>query len=425
MACRFTKIVFCILVIPAYFAAEQYILCPKFSFKSRHLPVTDSLFNPYQGISLSDPLLINFHGHTNAWNGLTNGKSTVDKARKRYDSLGYDYLFLSQYQKINKNDIRKYGFSVYEHGFNCTKTHQLIIGSKAVCWRDYFFPQTLDQKQHILNLLSADTGAVVVLNHPGIRNAYSVPDLKDLYKYNMIECLRPGASFTQYWDTALSNQHWVSVMGNDDFHNIYKDEELGNCLNLIFEQSGNIGLIPSRLKTGACAAVQMNHPKSTTLANRAVKIKRLRGLLKQLKLSGNKLITSTNEPVNLVWRGRKGIVHTAMHVMNDKWNYPKTEPYIRLELETIDSIRIFFNPVHYLDKSSSRTIIDETTMKYLTKKDNGAFPDGSLLLISTILFIWWKIFPKKRKHFHDQRLLPRLSSVNSHSQGLRFTFRKQ
>lgn len=358
-----------------------------------------TLNNPYQNVDFSKPEIANFHGHSKAWGGLTNGKHTQAFASKRYDSLGYTLTYLSQYHKIEKPVRAENQFSVYEHGINIKKTHQLILGNKAVVWKDYLLPQNRHQKQHILNLLARDTNNIVVLNHPGIRGGYTLDDMKYLQNYDMIEVLRPNSNFIAYWDTALSYGHPVSIMGNDDFHNVANNKEVGNCLTLVYTSSEKKrnGVLLS-LKKRRTAAVQLSQNSNSNLSERAAKINRLHKLIQRISLAKDTIITAVNEPMQITWKGHIGSIKTVKEKTIDTLIFPATESYVRLEFTTHDSIVIFFNPIIRTrnDKIPSR----ESLASMYTKKDNTSLAiltSSPFMLLTTLLLILWKSILKKKE----------------------------
>jgi hypothetical protein len=169
---------------------NQYFFSPKFSFETPHPFSGKSFYNPYDSIHENDWVQCNFHAHTNAWKSFTNGTGTAADIYKIYDSLHYPVHCISDYQKINTDFINTPGYiPAYEHGYNVMKTHQLVLGSRKVAWLDYIFPQTLSNKQDILNHLAADPNNVVIINHPGVQYGYFVSDFKWLTNYNCMEVL--------------------------------------------------------------------------------------------------------------------------------------------------------------------------------------------------------------------------------------------
>jgi len=357
------------------------------------------LNNPYQNVDFNKTEIVNFHGHTKAWGGLTNGKYTQALASERYDSLGYTLTYLSQYHKIEKPERVENEFSVYEHGINVKKTHQLILGNKDVVWKDYLLPQNRHQKQHILNLLAWDTNNIVVLNHPGIRGGYTLDDMKYLQNYDMIEVLRPNGNFMAYLDTALSYGHPVSMMANDDFHNVANDKEIGNCLTIVYtaNEKKRYSVLLS-LKKRRTAAVQLNQNPNSNLSERAAKISRLHKLIQRISLAKDTIIIAVNEPMQMTWKGHIGCIKTVKEKAIDTLIFPDTESYVRLELTTHDSIVIFFNPIIRTrdDKIPSRASLAST----YTKKDNTSLAiliSSPFMLLTTLLLFLVKSLLKKKE----------------------------
>jgi hypothetical protein len=358
-----------------------------------------TLSNPYENVDFSRPEIANFHGHTKAWGGLTNGKYTEAFANKRYDSLGYTLNYLSQYHKIEKTVGAKNEFSVYEHGINIKKTHQLILGNKAVVWKDYLLPQNRHQKQHILNLLAKDTSNIVVINHPGIRGGYTLDDIKYLQNYDMIEVLRPNGNFMAYWDTALSYGHPISIMANDDFHNVANNKEVGNCLTLVYtlNEMKRTSVLLS-LKKRRTAAVQLNQNPNSNLKERAAKISRVHKLIQCISLAKDTITMAVNEPMQIAWKGHTGSIKTVKDKTIDKLIFPPTESYVRIELTTHDSIVIFFNPIIRTknNKIPSRAALAAT----FTKKDKtylATIITSPFMLLTMLILFFWKFLSKKKQ----------------------------
>ena len=359
----------------------------------------NTLSNPYENVDFSKPEIVNFHGHTKAWGGLTNGKYTQAFASKRYDSLGYTLTYISQYHKIEKPVKAENEFSVYEHGINVKKTHQLILGNRDVVWKDYLLPQNRHQKKHILNLLASDTNNIVVLNHPGIRGGYTLDDMKYLQNYDMIEVLRPNGNFMAYLDTALSYGHPVSIMANDDFHNVANNKEVGNCLTIVYtsNEKKRYSVLLS-MKKRRTAAVQLNQNLNSNLKERAAKISRMQKLIQSISLAKDTITIAVNEPMQITWKGQAGSIKTVKNKTVDKLIFPATETYVRLELTTHDNIVIFLNPIIRTesDKIPSRATLAST----YTKKDKiflATLINNPYMLLTTLILLFWKSLFKKKE----------------------------
>lgn len=182
-----------LLIFPgllAWLLIDQYIICPGYRFESPGPFKGDTFYNPYQHFNPEEWTLTNMHAHTNSWFGMTNGKGDAKEVFEAYDSMGYGFHLISEYQKISDygKDAPNY-ITAYEHGINIPKGHQLVIGSKQATWKDYFFPHTLANRQHMLDILTEDTGNVVVMNHPAMRTGYEPTDMKFLYNYDCMEVI--------------------------------------------------------------------------------------------------------------------------------------------------------------------------------------------------------------------------------------------
>src|SRR5688500_9235929 len=130
----------------------QYFLSKHYTYKSQKPFSGDSLYNPYKNLGMSWQKA-NFHAHSRAWMGLTNGHFTPDSVYGKYVELGYSVPIVSNYHLLsdlpNKNASNY--IPVYEHGYNRRKTHQLAIGATKVTFYDLPLYQSLDNKQFVLD----------------------------------------------------------------------------------------------------------------------------------------------------------------------------------------------------------------------------------------------------------------------------------
>src|SRR5882672_8005021 len=184
-----------LLTLIIWLIVDQYFFCPYYSFPNPVAFEGKQLYNPYRDIDSGSWYKCNFHAHTNAWAGMTNGEASTADVWNNYDSLGYSVHCISDYQKIDRSfsDQKNY-VPAYEHGYNCRKTHQLVLGDKHIKWQDFFFPQTLSNKQSIINTLKQNDSDVVILNHPQLKNGYSCKDVLYLANYQCMEVLNPSVN---------------------------------------------------------------------------------------------------------------------------------------------------------------------------------------------------------------------------------------
>ena len=143
------------------------IFRPSYSFDEPKPFQGTYLHNPYQNMNPNNWIRANFHAHTRQYGGLTNGRlNTNVMVDSVYSILGFDYIGISDYNKINYYDSANQIFvPTYEHGYGIFKIHQLCIGAKKVRRLDYFAFQNLSMKQHTLNRLAKQT-RLAIPAHP-------------------------------------------------------------------------------------------------------------------------------------------------------------------------------------------------------------------------------------------------------------------
>ncbi len=337
---RLLFVLFCSLIILVII--NQYFFCPRFSFKNSTPFSGKSFYNPYDSINEINWIKCNFHAHTNAWHGFTNGKGMAADIYHAYDSMGYAVHCVSDYQKINIDFINTPGFiPVYEHGYNIFKTHQLVLGSNKVLRLDYLFPQSLSNKQNILNHLSADPGNVVIINHPGDDYGYSVSDFKYLINYNCIEVLSRFAFSMPHWDSALSNGHPVFIVGNDDVHDIFLKETLGVMCTWVNVPTVNETAVLNALKTGRSYGMIIG--KSNRVLPR----------LKHFEVTNDTISIDMSEPAKqITFTGQNGkVLANYRNTASSKYIIKPGDHYIRTTIEYEEGLKLFLNPVFRYDKA--------------------------------------------------------------------------
>ncbi|MBC8172873.1 MAG: hypothetical protein H7X71_03110 [Chitinophagales bacterium] len=177
-------------------------------------------YNPYEKIT-HPPLKANFHAHSIAWSGMTNGKDEPEDIIKTYQAHGYDVISISNYHTIYENRQDPYFIPAYEHGYNMQKTHYNVLGADKVSFFDYPFFQTASHKQQVIYTLQ-NHAEILVINHPSVRNGFSLSDMEKLQNYQLIEVWNPFGRSEEHWDKALSAGHPVFLLANDDSHTLKK-----------------------------------------------------------------------------------------------------------------------------------------------------------------------------------------------------------
>lgn len=339
---------FILLMIISGLALNQYFFSPQITFANWYPFSGSKWYNPYANTYPSSWIKCNFHAHTNAWNGLTNGRGNAPDVRKAYDLFNYGIHGVSEYQKIDTNFKHNARYiSAYEHGFNISKTHQLVLGAKHVEWLDFIYPQSLSNKQWILHKLSKDDKSVIFLNHPLIRNGYTAKDLAYLSNYHCIEVLNSKCQSFEYWDAALSAGKAVFIAGNDDTHNITNLQSIGrNCTWVNVENVTSENIL-SALREGKGYGMVTGEIPGEIPADRMHRMRHNLPMLERLELQDHTLKLKINRKAREIsfigqnGKSMKSVTDTAMASYIIKNN----DTYIRTNILFDNGTAIYLNPV--------------------------------------------------------------------------------
>ncbi len=336
---RLLLVIFISLVL--WIVINQYLFCPSFSFKSPQPFSGASFYNPYDSINPHDWKKCNFHAHTNAWHGMTHGRGTAKDVYRVYDSMSYAVHCVSDYQSINKTYANSPGYiPAYEHGYNTGKTHQLVLGSEEVKWIDYFLPQSLNNKQDVLNHLVGSEN-VVVVNHPSAFYGYNASDFRYLTNYNCMEVLSPYAISMACWDTALSNGNPVFIVGNDDEHNIFSKNSVARMCTCVNASSIDQKTVLNALKKGESYGM--------ILGNCGKRFP----VLNSLKLKGDTIVVEMSDPADQIsFIGQNGkFLAKNKNTLSSRYIIKPEDRYIRTVIDYGSATSIFLNPVFRYNKA--------------------------------------------------------------------------
>jgi hypothetical protein len=214
-------------------------------------------YNPYGALQAAPArwLQANFHAHSHAWGGVTEGDQSPAAVVRAYRAMGYDVIALSNYHTLPTRADSTV-FPVYEHGWNVAKSHRLVIGARDVSWRDYPLGQHVQHQQDLLTRLRAD-GAVVAIAHPAMRNGHPVSVFRELAGYDALEVLNhflPPAE--AHWDAALSSGRAVWILANDDTHDIRGTGETGVHWTLVHAPSAAVSDVTNAIRAGRTIGVR-------------------------------------------------------------------------------------------------------------------------------------------------------------------------
>jgi hypothetical protein len=334
----------------------QYFFSLKYDFPPTK-PFSGSFFyNPYQRIKPDQWRKANFHAHTRQWGGLTNGRKTNAKlVDSLYSYLGYDIFSVSDYQRINLELKNKPNYiPVYEHGYLPTKNHQLVLNGSDVSWSNFLLPQTIHNKQEIINQLNKDTLSLIAIAHPRLTESYQAEDFNLLTNYDLIEVLNHYRFSFAHWDSALSTGHAAFILANDDAHDLNDIYEGGRCCTFINAPLQKDSIL-SALKNGCAygADVYMHDNESY---EQKKKIFQQLPYIQKVSVRGDTLFVRLSVMAeSFKFIGQHGNIRK---VENNKieasYALKNNDTYIRTEITLADKTVLYLNPVFRYDGISIR-----------------------------------------------------------------------
>lgn len=330
-----------------------YLWAPVYNF-NQPVPFSGSkIFNPYASMDSLNWRKANFHMHSRMAGGVTDGRMNTSQAIfKMYQRLGYDVFSISDYMRINKYKQAKQTYiPAYEHGYGIWKNHQLCIGSHGVSFLDYPFGQTLNDKQHVIDVLKKKND-IVAIAHPEFRKGYSPNDFRYLRNYDLLEALNHYRFSLLQWDAALSSGYPAYIIASDDAHDITKPGEVGRCVTFINAPSTKRSDIISNLKAGNAYGVSVGRYENETIDSIVSSAKSI-PKLQNIKVSNDSLFVSVSAKaaafrfISLDGKLRA----TVKNSKNAVYPISKSDPYIRTEIlfegrHGTDSVTIYLNPVY-------------------------------------------------------------------------------
>ncbi len=341
------KIILYLFITLAGLLILHYLMCPHFEFAAPEPFSGTRLYNPYQNI---DSLLWrkgNFQVQSRAWGGVTDGrKNSNELIYNVYEQLGYDIIAISDYQKINTFGADRPGYvPVYEHGWGVEKNHHVLIGAKKVVWNDYPLFQNLHHKQHILNQL-ARSSELVYIAHPNFTKDYPAEEMKWLSNYTGIEVLNGFRQSVAHWDTALSAGRYVTILANDDAHDVSNPDEIGQFCTFIQAPNKTSGEIITSLKRGRSYGAAIPRPLGETMEQKALRHKDLPAL-KKAALTGDTLVIEMDSSASRIrFIGQGGTLRSAYeNVSRATYVFANEDTYIRTEITYSDGTTLYLNPV--------------------------------------------------------------------------------
>lgn len=244
-----------LLALPLALIAFPYAFSPIYTFPPPHPFSGARWYNPYDAAPGATWHPANFHAHSIAWRGLTNGHQPPAEVRDAYRRMGAHVAGIANYHTVDSTAVDSTFIPTYEYGYSVAKTHRLALGARAINWLDFPLGQTVHHKQLILDRMRPVT-ALTVINHPVMRHGHTVDDLRRLGNYDLVEAMSSYGDSPAEWDAALSTGHAAWTIGSDDNHDITRTDLLGRVWTMVLAASTRSDTVIAALKAGRQFAVR-------------------------------------------------------------------------------------------------------------------------------------------------------------------------
>lgn len=374
----------------------HYLMCPVYEFNDLPPFTGNRIYNPYQEIDSAVWQKGNFQVQSKAWGGITDGrKNSNEQIFEVYRQLGYNIITISDYQKINAFGSGQPGYiPVYEHGYGIEKNHHVLVGARKVVWNDYPLFQNLHHKQHILNLLR-NTSELVYIAHPNFTRDYPPEEMKWLSNYDGIEVLNGFRKSVAHWDTALSSGRYVTILANDDAHDVSNPDEIGQYCTFIHSPNGSGIEVVNALKKGQAYGAEIPRPLGQSMEQKALRHKHLPNLGSATLYGDTLVVVMDSTAAEIRFIGQNGqVVSRQSDTAAAHYVITPADTYIRAEIGYPDGTTYYLNPVARYRENLPGNTPSFTVNKNKTRLLRGLTWAGLIGL--WILFRTWQIRRKKR-----------------------------
>jgi hypothetical protein len=366
------------------------IITPVYNFPPTKPFSGDKIWNPYDNLEIDQWKKANFQVQSRAWGGITDGRNnTFDKVWKKYDELNYDFIGISDYQKINTVAKDSSGYiPIYEHGYNFWKTHQVNIGAKEVLWLDFPFFQTTNQKQFLINLQRGKTD-ILALAHPAFSlEGYSHSDLEKLTNYDLLEALNMQIFSLSHWDAALSAGRISYILANDDVHDIDDAFWYGRVATMVNTNSLKKSTLINALKEGKSYGLTPYTPNFDTHDKKIKRVKSIPYLLGVDVKTDTLIVVGSKGVKKIHFFGQNGTLKKTLENSDTGIYIIKEEDsYIRAIIDYGRDEKLYLNPVFRYSGEKPKNVPPATINWIKTSF-------SSLIFLIIFIFITFLIFRK-------------------------------
>jgi len=316
-----------LLLVLTFIFIMQYMKIEIF-FRDTNVPFAgDQFYNPYDGFNPS-ALRANFHAHSKAHDEY----NTAEKVYNHYKEEGYDLISLSDYQKITTDNTSDNYISVYEHGYNANKSHQLVLNGNRATFFDFSIVQNFHTRQQVINKLKQNSG-YIALAHPGLFNAYKTDDMNYLKGYDFIEVFNNYKLSPEIWDAALTSGYPAWLLANDDCHDITRQNIPFCNWNRIGAESNSREDVLDALKRGCHYGYRNTDHIETNFLDSCI-------------VEGSEMkVWFRNRADRIVFRADNGEVRKIEKDQDfASYTIAGNDSYVRVEAETGNGL-LYLNPV--------------------------------------------------------------------------------
>jgi hypothetical protein len=316
-------------------------IAPVYRFPAPRPFAGPAIWNPYARlIGTWQPAALHVHGRGGLRIG--DGRQPDAEAASLLHQMGYTVVGLANHQR-KSDEVPGVTISIYEHGYNAGKRHQLAIGARDVRWFDVPLWQTRSQKQYVIDRVH-DRADLVAIAHPTEHRAYTDNDLRDLTGYELLEVVNGPFSAQDLWDAALSAGHPVWGIATDDTHNLTDFRRTATAWTMIDAAAPNQHDVVEALRAGRMYGVKGLRAHSRT-ALHAVSVQH-----------DTIVVTCAGEPAAFTFVGQDGrVLSTSPRGWTARYTLRPDDSYVRTLVHAADAT-LYLNPVlRYDGRSPARS----------------------------------------------------------------------
>lgn len=216
-------------------------------FLAAPLAWTQGLDSPYP-----DPSVPWLRGNLHAHTTNSDGKNAPQEVVDRYAALGYDFLMLSDHDRLTDPAPLDAKGMVLIPGSEITAKgpHMLQVGAKTLA-------EAQPDRQAVIDKINSEAGGFAIMNHPNWGPTYNHCDFDVLAKlqgYTGMEIFNGVVMFldgnpnaTDKWDRLLAGGRKVWGFANDDSH---AEQHRNLAWNMVQCASRNAGDIVAAMRAG-------------------------------------------------------------------------------------------------------------------------------------------------------------------------------